>query len=59
MYTLLLFIIYILGCAGSSLLTRAFSICREWGLLSNCEAFSFCRAEALGAWASAVTAHRL
>ena len=37
------FIYYFFGCAGSSLLTQAFSICREWGLLSNCGVFSCCR----------------
>ena len=43
------------GCAGSSLLCRAFSCCREQGLLSSCGAqashcggSSCCRAQALG-----------
>ena len=41
------------GCTGSSLLTRAFSSCCKWGLLSSCGVhtycggFSCCRAQAL------------
>ena len=50
---------YFFGCTG-------FSNCREQGLLSSsyaraslCGAFSCCRAQALGMWASEVLAHRL
>ena len=48
-------ILFISGCAGSSLLCELFSSCGEWGLLSTCSAwashcggFSSCRARPLG-----------
>ena len=50
-----LYLFSFFGCAGSSLLCRAFSCCREQGLLSSCGAqashcssSSCCRAQALG-----------
>ena len=59
-------ILFIFGCAGSSLLPGLFSSCCEWGLLSSCGArasqgcgFSCCRARLQGMWASAVAAHGL
>ena len=63
---LLKIILFIFGCAGSSLLPGLFSSCCEWGLLSSCGAwasygcgFSCCRARLQGMWASAVAAHGL
>ena len=54
------------GCAGSLMLSRAFSSCSKWGLLSSfsaqashCGFFSCCGAWARGLRASVVVAHRL
>ena len=62
MYTLL----YLFGCARSSLVQRVFSSCGEWGVLSTCSAqSSHCgdvscfRAQALGTWASVTVGYRL
>ena len=48
-------ILFIYGCAGSSMLSRIFSAYGEWGLLSSCNAlvyhcggFSCCRAQVPG-----------
>ena len=54
-------ILFIFGCAGSSLLRRLFSSCREQELLSSCGAGSSlqwlpCGAQASGTWASGMTA---
>ena len=59
-------IYHFLVALGLRCCTRAFSSCREEGLLSGCGAgashcggFSCCDARALGAWASVVVAHSL
>ena len=61
-----LFIYFIFGCVGSSLLHMGFLQLRRMGVTlccsvwaSHCGGFSFCRAWALGMWASVVVALRL
>ena len=58
--------LFIFGSAGSLVLLRLFSSCREWGLRSSCSAhgFSCCGAWALGrggfsSCSSQVLEHRL
>ena len=62
----ILFFKFIFGCIGSSLLRAGFLYLRRAGATlrcggraSHCGGFSCCRAQAPGAWASVVVAHRL
>ena len=69
-FFLLKMILFIFGCAGSSLLRGLFSSCSKQGLLSSCvrashfRGFSYCRADALecvgfGSCGSQTLEHRL
>ena len=57
---------YFFTVLGLCCYAQAFSSCDEWGLLSRCgmwashfSVLSFCRAWALGTWASVIVACRL
>ena len=50
-FLIILFICFIFGCAGSSLLLELFSSCGDWGLLSGCDAWpSHFSGFSCGAW---------